>query len=61
MARHEIKCEAIEVRTESGICPGMAKTQQGEVCTLGARTPEPKWNGKKKKTNTSTRRAPTDS
>jgi uncharacterized repeat protein (TIGR04076 family) len=42
MARHEIKCEAVEVRTESGICPGLAKTQQGEVCTLGARTPEPK-------------------
>jgi hypothetical protein len=30
-----------EVRTESGICPGLAKTQRGEVYTLGARTPEP--------------------
>jgi hypothetical protein len=42
MANHQIKCEAVEVRTESGICPGLAKTRQGEVCTLGARTPEPK-------------------
>jgi uncharacterized repeat protein (TIGR04076 family) len=42
MKRHQIKCEAIEVRTESGICPGLAETRQGEVCTLGARTPEPR-------------------
>jgi uncharacterized repeat protein (TIGR04076 family) len=42
MARHEIKCEAIEVKTESGICPGLAQTRQGEACTLGARTPEPR-------------------
>ena len=41
MARHKIRCEAVEVRTESGICPGLAETQQGEVYTLGARTPEP--------------------
>ncbi|MFL7809665.1 MAG: hypothetical protein AB8I80_13595, partial [Anaerolineae bacterium] len=30
----------IEVRTESGICPGMAKTQQGETWIVGARTPD---------------------
>jgi uncharacterized repeat protein (TIGR04076 family) len=42
MDNHPIKCEAIEVRTDSGICPGLAKTQAGEVCTLGARTPEPR-------------------
>jgi uncharacterized repeat protein (TIGR04076 family) len=41
MPRHKIRCEAIDVKTESGICPGLAETQQGEVCTLGARTPEP--------------------
>jgi uncharacterized repeat protein (TIGR04076 family) len=37
---HQIKCEAIEVRTDSGICPGMAQTHQGETFTFGARTPE---------------------
>jgi len=37
---HRIKVEAVEVRTDSGICPGMAKIQQGETFTLGARTPE---------------------
>ena len=40
MAIHSIKCESIEVRTESGICPGMAKTQRGEKFTLSGRTPE---------------------
>jgi uncharacterized repeat protein (TIGR04076 family) len=39
---NKIKCEAIDVRTESGICPGIAKTEQGEVFTIGGRTPEPK-------------------
>jgi uncharacterized repeat protein (TIGR04076 family) len=39
VTNYQIKCEAIEVRTESGICPGMAKTQQGETCEFGARTP----------------------
>ncbi len=42
MAINAIKCEAIDVRTDSGICPGMAKTQKGEVYILGARTPESK-------------------
>ncbi len=40
MAIHSIRCEAIDVRTDSKICPGMAKTQEGEVYTLGGRTPE---------------------
>ena len=39
MVEHKIRCEAIEVRTDSGICPGMAKTQKGEVYTFGSRTP----------------------
>ena len=39
MINHTIKCEVVEVRTESGICPGMAKTRQGETYTFGARTP----------------------
>lgn len=42
MTRHPIKCEAIDVRTDTGICPGMSKTQKGEYCILGVRTPEPK-------------------
>lgn len=40
MNNHSIKCEAINVNTESGICPGIAKTQKGETNILGARTPE---------------------
>ena len=40
MAYNNIKCEAAAVNTESGICPGIAKTTKGEVCVLGARTPE---------------------
>ena len=42
MIYHEIKCEAFEVNTESGICPGVAKTEKGEVFILGARTPDSK-------------------
>ena len=41
MANYKIKCEAIEVRGESGTCPGSAKCQQGETYILTARTPEP--------------------
>jgi uncharacterized repeat protein (TIGR04076 family) len=37
-----IKCEAVAVDTDSGICPGIAKTEQGEVYTLGPRTPDSK-------------------
>ena len=40
MITNRIKVEAVEVRTDSGICPGMAKIQQGETFTVGARTPE---------------------
>jgi uncharacterized repeat protein (TIGR04076 family) len=42
MAYKSIKCEAVVVNTESGICPGIAKTEQGEVFIFGGRTPEPK-------------------
>jgi uncharacterized repeat protein (TIGR04076 family) len=38
---YKIKCEAIKVSTGNHICPGSAKCKQGEVYTLGARTPEP--------------------
>ena len=42
MVYNKVKCEAITVNTESGICPGVAKTEQGEVFILGARTPDSK-------------------
>lgn len=37
-----IKIEAIDVRTDSNICPGLAKTQKGEKFVLNARTPDSK-------------------
>lgn len=40
MKIHSIKCEAVEVRTESGICPGLARTRKGESCIIDGRTPE---------------------
>lgn len=42
MVHHSIKCEAIKVNTESGVCPGIAKTHKGETHIFGARTPESK-------------------
>jgi len=42
MTYNQIRCEAIDVKTESGICPGLAKTVRGEVFMLGPRTPEGK-------------------
>ena len=36
---HIIKAEVIEVRTESGVCPGMSKSRLGETHIFGARTP----------------------
>lgn len=40
MIYNQIRCEAINVNTDSGICPGVAKTKKGEVFIIGARTPE---------------------
>jgi uncharacterized repeat protein (TIGR04076 family) len=42
MINHRIECEAVQVRTETGVCPGMAKTCQGEIYTIGSRTPASK-------------------
>jgi hypothetical protein len=39
MELNTIRCEAVTVHTETGTCPGIAKTQQGEVHEIGARTP----------------------
>jgi uncharacterized repeat protein (TIGR04076 family) len=42
MTYNKIRIEAVSVNTESGICPGLAKTERGEVFTLGPRTPPEK-------------------
>ncbi len=42
MIYNQIKCEAFEVKTESGVCPGRAKIERGEIFVLGARTPSSK-------------------
>jgi uncharacterized repeat protein (TIGR04076 family) len=42
MPYNVIKCEAVKVSTNSGICPGVAKTEQGEVFIIGSRTPDSK-------------------
>jgi uncharacterized repeat protein (TIGR04076 family) len=39
MTYNKIRCEAINVNTDSAICPGVAKTEKGEVFIIGARTP----------------------
>ena len=31
MKVYSIKCEAVEVRTDTGVCIGLAKTKQGET------------------------------
>ena len=40
MKIYSIKCEAVDVRTESGICIGIAKTRRGEEHIIDGRTPE---------------------
>ena len=40
MKVNSIKCEAIDVRTESEICVGIAKTHKGENYVIDGRTPE---------------------
>ncbi len=42
MIYNNIRCEAITVNTDSGTCPGVAKTEQGEVFILSGRTPDSK-------------------
>jgi uncharacterized repeat protein (TIGR04076 family) len=42
MIPHQIRCQAVAVNTESKVCPGIAKTEQGEVYVLDARTPGPR-------------------
>ncbi len=40
MKNFKMKCEVIDVATDSNICPGEAQTRIGEEYILGARTPE---------------------
>lgn len=42
MRYNNIRCEAVDVKTESGVCTGLARTERGEVFILGARTPDSK-------------------
>jgi len=41
LANFNIKCEAIRVLSDTGICSGSAKCRTGETYVLGLRTPEP--------------------
>jgi len=41
MPDYKIKCEVLEVSTESGRCQGAACMRKGQAFVLGARTPEP--------------------
>ena len=40
MKVNSIKCEVIDVRTDSGFCVGIAKTEMGEEYIIDGRTPE---------------------
>ena len=42
MTPNQIQCEALNVRTDTKTCLGLAKTVQGEMYLLDARTPGPK-------------------
>jgi uncharacterized repeat protein (TIGR04076 family) len=40
MKINSIKCEVIEVRTDTDTCVGIAKTKMGEVYIIDGRTPD---------------------
>ena len=42
MKMNTVNCEAVEVRTDNGICVGLARTSRGESCLIDGRTPEGK-------------------
>ena len=42
MKVNSIKCQAIDVRTDTGVCPGLARTEKGEEYIIDGRTPESK-------------------
>ena len=37
---HPVRFEAVEVRTDTGICIGLAETKKGEIHIMTGRTPE---------------------
>jgi len=39
MRLNTIRCEAVNVDTDTKTCPGIAQTREGEVHEIGARTP----------------------
>lgn len=39
---NQVRCEVIDVRTDTGTCPGKAGTQKGEKYIIDGRTPESK-------------------
>ncbi len=41
MSNFNIACEITRVSTDTGVCPGSAKSRIGETYVLGLRTPEP--------------------
>lgn len=41
MANYKIKCVAVDIQGESGMCQGSAQCKIGETYILTARTPEP--------------------
>jgi hypothetical protein len=42
MKYNNVECKVVEVKTDTGICPGIAKTETGEEYIIGGRTPEKK-------------------
>lgn len=40
-ANYQIKAEVIKIATDTGCCPGSAKSRIGETFIIGPRTPEP--------------------
>ena len=41
MTDYKIRCEVVDVRTESGTCSGSARCRKGETYMITARTPDP--------------------
>ena len=39
MKINTIQCQATDVKTDSGICPGIAQTRKGETFLIDGRTP----------------------
>ncbi len=37
MANYRIRCEAVEVNTDTGVCPGSARVKKGETYIIGPR------------------------